>query len=188
MKRTSCLWETLCLVGKTDSKRANTRTRMSSGQWEHRRKNDSFHGGYQEGCMEEVTFDKGLEVYEEGWPGQGKDPWKWMSSGDRPAQRAWSTHRKVSPAQLFRMRLPSLWSAQCEELDCSSASFISYQKPYPHLPMSINLMGWKCLVFQWISSIYIATWVFRTLFSGPSFGFYIKHTSVITELLPVQER
>lgn len=101
---------------------------------------------------------------------QGAHPaWSAVLWGRR--QGALATHVIISPTIVFITGLPSLWSAQCEKLDCFNSSFLSYIKARFHLPTSINLMGCKCLVFQWASSIYVARWFFRILFSRPSYSF-----------------
>ena len=98
-----------------------------------------------------------------------------MECQGRRRQRALSAHVMVClPLSSLLTGLSSSWSAQQEKLNRSYSSFLSCVRAHFHLPMSINLMGCKCSVFQWTSSIHIVIWFFRILFSRSSYGFILS--------------
>ena len=102
----------------------------------------------REDFTEEVTFEKVWKDMEKGDLGWARR--KWMSSGWGVTQypkRAESFINTCSGTCSGIHSLSSLRSAQPEKLKCSSSSFLSYIKAQFHLPISINLMGYKCWVF-----------------------------------------
>ena len=105
-----------------------------------------------EDLREEVTFEKVWKDMEKDDLGRARR--KWMSLGwgslstvcKGEEGRGLYQHMRWHLA-LHSLLLSLLWSAQPEKLNCFSSSFLSYIKAQFHLPMSINLMGYKCWVF-----------------------------------------